>query len=210
MRTRKIWAIVKAFIAFLALFLIAINLVPALFVRVPMNPVGNKKYDVIIVLGYPALEDGRPSPMLKQRVVASIDLYQHHYGQHLIFTGGAAHNRFVEAEVMSEVARSMGVLATSIVRETKAKNTCQNALYSVGIMRQRNWHSAIVVTSPNHLKRASYLFARYPIDFAVSSAGYPSEMNVVERMLFEQWEQYALTRLAALGYPNCKSAEQKQ
>jgi hypothetical protein len=64
MRTRKIWAIAKTFVAFLALFLIVINLVPALLVRVPMNPVGNKKYDVIIVLGYPALEDGRPSPAL--------------------------------------------------------------------------------------------------------------------------------------------------
>jgi uncharacterized SAM-binding protein YcdF (DUF218 family) len=204
MRTRKIWTIAKIFLAFVAIALIVINLVPALFVRVPMNPVGNKKYDVIIALGYPALEDRQPSPMLKQRVVASIDLYRHHYAEHLIFTGGAAHNRFVEAEVMSEVARLLGVPDTSIVRETRAKNTCENALNSVGIMQQRNWHSAIVVTSPNHLKRASYLFARYSIDFAVSSAGYPSEMNVVERMLFEQWEQYALTRLAVLGYPNCQ------
>jgi uncharacterized SAM-binding protein YcdF (DUF218 family) len=205
MSIRKIRMLFGVFFAFLAIFLIVINLVPAFFIRVPMNSVGDQRFDVIITLGYPALQAGQPSPILKQRVVQSVNLYNRDHADHLILTGGAAHNRFIEAEVMAEVARLMGVPATNIIEETKAKNTCQNALNSVGIMQQRNWQSAIVVTSPNHLKRASYLFAHYPINFAVSSAGYPPEMSFVERVLFNQWEQYVLTRLAVLGYPSCKS-----
>lgn len=204
---KKAWVFVRTFLAVIAIVLSVINLVPALLIKPPMNAVGNKKYDVIITLGYPALENGQPSPMLKQRVVASVNLYHHHSAEHLILTGGAAHNRFVEAEVMSKVAHSMGVPLTALVQEIKAKNTCQNALNAVAIMQQRNWHSAIVVTSPNHLKRASYLFTHYPIDFAVASAGYPSEMNEVERMLFNQWEQYALTRLVVFGYPRRKPTD---
>lgn len=143
--------------------------------------------------------------MLKQRVVEAVKLFKQHYADHLIFTGGSAHNRFVEAEVMAEVARSLGVPMENMVQETQAKNTCQNALNSVGIMQQQDWHSAIVVTSPNHLKRASYLFSHYPIHFAIASSNYPAEMNVLERGLFHQWEQYALTRLTFFGYPHCKS-----
>jgi uncharacterized SAM-binding protein YcdF (DUF218 family) len=197
--------LVGIFFALLATFLIAINLIPAIFIRVPFNPVGNQRFDVIIALGYPALEDGHPSPMLKQRVIAAIKLFKDHHADYIIFTGGAAHNRFVEAEVMVELARSLGVPTANIIQEGKAENTCQNAFNSVKIMQEKNWHSAVVVTSPNHLKRASYLFAHYPIHLAVSSSDYPAEMNLFERVLFKQWEQYSLTRLTFSGYPSCKS-----
>lgn len=199
------WLRVRIPLLLLAMGLIAINLIPALFIRVPMNSVGNKTFDVIVALGYPALDNGNPSPMLKQRTIEAIKLFKEHRAEYLIFTGGAAHNSYVEANVMAELAHSMGVPPDKIILETKARNTCQNALNAVEIMQQRNWHSAIIVTSPNHLKRARYLFAHYPIRFAVSSSGYPIEMTLLERVLFNQWEQYALTRLTVTGYPSCKS-----
>ncbi len=121
MSIRKIRMLFGVFLAFLAIFLIVTNLISAFFIRVPMNSVGDQRFDVIITLGYPALQDGQPSPVMKQRVVQSVNLYNRHHADHLILTGGAAHNRFVEAEVMAEVARSMGVPATNIIEETKAK-----------------------------------------------------------------------------------------
>ncbi len=190
-------------LAVLTTVVLALNLIPALCLRTPMPAVGHKTFDVIITLGYPARADGQPSVMLKQRVVAAVKLFQAQRAQHMLFTGGAAHNRYVEATVMAALAHSLGVPSEKIIQETQARNTCQNAAHSVALMQQRHWHSAIIVTSPNHLKRASYLFAHYPIDFAVSSSGYPVEMPRWERVLFDQWEQYALTRLTFSGYPSC-------
>ncbi|XGW00852.1 MAG: YdcF family protein (plasmid) [Leptolyngbya sp. BL-A-14] len=202
-RKARRWLIGMPLALLMAVF-IAINLIPAFFITAPMYPVGNKTFDVIIALGYPSLENGQPSAMLKQRVGEAVRLFNAHAAHHLMLTGGAAHNRFVEAAVMAAVARSMGVPAAAIVQETQAKNTCQNALNSVGIMQKKHWQSAIVVTSPNHLKRANYLFAPYPIHVAVASSGYPAEMHFFVRLLFNQWEQYALTRLALFGYPHCR------
>ncbi len=205
MSQRKTRLLVGTSLALLATFLLAINLIPAMFIKVPLNPVGNEKFDVIIALGYPALEDGHPSPMLRQRVIDAVNLFKNHHADHIIFTGGAAHNPFVEADVMAKLAHSLGVPTANIIQEGKAKSSCQNALNSVKIMQEKNWHTAVVVTSPNHLKRANYLFAHYPIHFAVSSSGYLNEMNLLESVLFNQWEQYSLTRLTFLGYPTCRS-----
>lgn len=58
MTKRKVRLLVGTTFALLAIFLIAINLIPAIFIQVPMNSVENRKFDVIITLGYPTLENG--------------------------------------------------------------------------------------------------------------------------------------------------------
>jgi len=101
---------------------------------------------------------------------------------------------------MSNLAKSMGVPEHFDVLETRVQNTYQNILNSFAIMPERNWKSAIIVTSPNHLKRASYLASHYPIEYAMSSSGYPKSMSLLEQLVFNQWEQYTLTRLYLFGY----------
>ena len=190
----------KFLLSLIVIFFLTINLIPIIFVEVPLKNIGNQKFDVIIVLGYPATEDGKPSSMMKQRVIKGAELFKERHAENVIFTGGAAHNKYLEAAVMAKLANSMGVPDSRIVQETKAQNTYQNAFYSVKLMQQKNWRSAIVVTSPNHVKRASYLFSRYPIDYAVVSSGYPENMSLLEQVVFNQAEKYKLTRLILFGY----------
>jgi uncharacterized SAM-binding protein YcdF (DUF218 family) len=190
----------KLLLIFSAIFFFTINLIATVILNVPMPEVGDYKFDVAIILGYPASEDGQPSPMLKQRVMKGVELFKHQSVQSLIMTGGAAHNQYVEASVMAKLAKSMGVPEHCIVQETRALNTYQNIFNSFAIMRERNWKSAIIVTSPNHLKRARYLASHYPIEYAMSSSGYPKSMPLLEQFVFEQWERYALTRDYFFGY----------
>lgn len=53
----------------------------------------------------------------------------------MILSGGAAHNHFVEADVMAKLAESSGVPAHAIVEEGCAQDTMENVAYSTQIMR---------------------------------------------------------------------------
>jgi len=126
-------------------------------------PLGNTKrtqFDAIIVLGTPADSDGNPTPDMLDRITEGVREYEHGVAPRLIVTGAAAHNRFVEAEVMARVAQSQGVPASVIFQEPQALDTIQNACYSAHILRANGWHSAEVISSAAHLPRAALIFSR--------------------------------------------------
>ncbi|MGA7953707.1 MAG: YdcF family protein [Gloeobacterales cyanobacterium] len=95
-------------------------MIASVVVNVPMLEAGDLKCDVAIILGYPASEDGQPSQMLKQRMMKGVELFKHQLAHSLLMTGGAAHNRYVEASVMAKLAKSMGVPEDFIVQEMRA------------------------------------------------------------------------------------------
>lgn len=138
-----------------------------------LAPKGNtaaSHFDTIIVLGTPADSDGNPTPEQLARVSEAVHEYDNGVAPRLILSGGAAHNRFVEAESMARVARAQGVPASAIFLEPNARDTIQNACYSVRIMKQHGWGSAEVVSSPYHLPRAGIIFSRLPIEWHTHAA----------------------------------------
>ncbi len=116
-------------------------------------------FDAIVVLGTPADDDGNPTPELLDRMTEGVHEYERGVAPRLIVTGAAAHNRFVEAEVMERVAEAQGVPASVIFPEPQALDTIQNACFSARIMKQHGWHSVEVVSSASHLPRAAMIFA---------------------------------------------------
>ncbi len=138
-----------------------------------LAPKGNTdqtRFDAIVVLGDPADADGNPTPAQLARVTEAVHEYEHGAAAHLIFSGGAVKNRFVEAQVMAQTAEAQGVPGAAIVRETEARDTIQNACNSVKLMRERGWESAEVVSSPWHLERAGLIFSRLPVKWKVHGA----------------------------------------
>ncbi|MBQ3362629.1 MAG: YdcF family protein [Muribaculaceae bacterium] len=122
-------------------------------------------FDVIIVLGTPATKDCKPTSIMKQRAGKGIELFKQGLAPKIIFTGGQAANECYEAEVMKEYAISLGVPDSCILPEPKAKNTYQNARYSVEIMNEHNMHSAAIVTSKFHCTRSKHIFSNYDIEY---------------------------------------------
>jgi uncharacterized SAM-binding protein YcdF (DUF218 family) len=136
-------------------------------------PAGNtsqNQFDVLIVLGNPVDADGNPSPTQQARVAEAVREYERGDATRIIFTGGAADNQYVEAEVMARTAEAQGIPADAIVEETRAKNTIENACNSLRIMRSHGWQSAEVVTSPYHLQRAAMIFSRLPLKWRMQPA----------------------------------------
>ena len=134
-----------------------------------------KPADVIVGLGFGPASDkqGKPSAELARRVEKAVELYKAGLAPNMIFTG-ANTGAGCEAEVMEEVAVKMGVPADKIFTETRATDTITNAKYSVAIMKQHGWKSAILVSNPYHVHRGKWLFDSNPgIDIQTADAKTP-------------------------------------
>ena len=139
-------------------------------VLAPKENTSQTQFDALIVLGSPADSDGNPTPMEQARVSEAVREYERGAAQRIIFTGGAAHNQFVEAQVMARTAEAQGIPAGAILEEKQAMNTIENACDSLRMMQSRGWNSAEVVTSPHHIPRAAMIFSRLPIKFRMHAA----------------------------------------
>jgi len=123
-----------------------------------------------MVLGSPADADGNPTPTELERVTEAVHEYERGVAPRMIFTGGAAHNRFVEAEVMARVAEAQGIPAGAIVQERTAQDTIENTCDSLKIMRSHGWESAEVVSNSSHLPRTGLILSRLPLTWRVHAA----------------------------------------
>jgi uncharacterized SAM-binding protein YcdF (DUF218 family) len=158
---------------FAILLATAIACVAIIYFSIPMADTQQNQFDVILVLGNPAQADGSIGVVAKSRVLEGIRQYRAGVAPRLLMTGGAVANQFVEAQVMVQFAQSQGVPAAALLAESQARNTIQNAYYSYKIMQVQGWTSALVVSSPTHLRRASLIFTHFPLAWRMDAAPYP-------------------------------------
>jgi uncharacterized SAM-binding protein YcdF (DUF218 family) len=164
-------------------------------------PTGNTSrdhFDAIVVLGTPADDDGNPTPEQLARVTEGVREYERGIAPRLIFSGGAAHNRFVEAEVMAGAAAAEGIPPSAISIETMAKDTIENACYSERLMKMHGWNSAEVVSSGDHLPRAGLIFSHTSLEWRIHAApGFepgvsgPALMETLKTMRYVVYARWA-------------------
>jgi uncharacterized SAM-binding protein YcdF (DUF218 family) len=136
----------------------------------PASNTARDRFDAILVLGTPADSDGNPTPEELARVTESVREYDRGVAPRLVFTGGPAHNRFVEADVMAAAAAAQGIPPSAIFVETKAQDTIENACFSERLMKTHGWRSAEVVSSPYHLPRAGMIFSHTSLEWRTHPA----------------------------------------
>jgi uncharacterized SAM-binding protein YcdF (DUF218 family) len=128
------------------------------------------RFDAIVVLGTPADDDGNPTPAQLARVTEAVHEYQRGIAPRLILSGAAVHNQFVEARVMARAAHAQGIPESAIFEEPEARDTIQNACYSMRIMKAHGWRSAEVVSEAFHLPRAGLILSRLPLEWRAHEA----------------------------------------
>jgi uncharacterized SAM-binding protein YcdF (DUF218 family) len=136
----------------------------------PLSNTSLTRFDAIIVLGYSADSDGNPTPIQLARVTEAVHEYERGVAPRVIFTGAAVANRFVEAQVMAHAAEAQGIPESAILVEPQARDTIQNACYSVRIMNQHGWRSAEVVSNAWHLQRAALIFSHTDIEWSMHAS----------------------------------------
>lgn len=164
---------------------------------------GNVKqdhFDVVIVLGSYTTNDCKPAPIMRERVNKGVELFKNGVASNIIVTGGANGNKCIEADVMAEYAVSLGVPDSAIIREIHAKNTYQNAYYSVEQMEKRNLKSAIIVSSNFHILRSCNVFSNYSILYSMSSVESPKDISKIKYYFWVLREKVILAYHTIWGY----------
>lgn len=161
-------------------------------------------FDTLIVLGTTPRKDGTPSPELRERIDEGVREYKAGVAPHLIMTGGPAHSRFVEGQVMADYAVAEGVPRDAILVEGQAKDTIQNIWYSHVIMDAHGWHSAEVISSPYHLPRTGLILQHYtgPVGFAwrTHAAHWPAEYHLSDKLARDYREAVTCFAVRRAGF----------
>jgi uncharacterized SAM-binding protein YcdF (DUF218 family) len=117
--------------------------------------------DAIAVFGA-AEYDGRPSPVLRDRLRHALDLYQQGLAPILITLGGKeAGDIYSEGGVGRNYLREHGVPEARIIAETHSDNTEQSVAQLSIIARKNNLHTIDVVSDGTHLFRIHELCKAY-------------------------------------------------
>lgn len=124
--------------------------------------------ETIIVLGFPATEDGQPTPLMKYRLDKALRLINHRNIGTIIVSGGAVQNRFPEASVMKKYLMENGVPEDKIIVEDRATSTFGNAYESRKILKKYHLENPIIVTSEEHQPRAKATFSMYISEFRMA------------------------------------------
>ncbi|WP_018178373.1 YdcF family protein [Jongsikchunia kroppenstedtii] len=108
----------------------------------------------IVVLGYGLLPGGGMRPTLITRLQTARDLALRYPGAPIIVTGGNPRGGRTEAQAMKTWLAQSGVPPWRITAENAARDTVGNANNSWAIACGRHTTGLVVVTSPDHIKRA--------------------------------------------------------
>lgn len=114
--------------------------------------------DVIVVLGCNIEGDnGQPGECIQARAGQAALLYHHGLAPWIIASGGGGKERRTEAAVLTRVLIAAGVPAAAILAEDQSRDTIQNLRNSQALMTTHGWHTALLVTEPYHIKRATLI-----------------------------------------------------
>ncbi|HVW78942.1 MAG TPA: YdcF family protein [Alloacidobacterium sp.] len=166
----------------------------------PRQNAGLNHVDTLIVLGCPTKSDGSPTPEQRERVMEGVREYKQGVSSHIIMTGTAAHNQFVEAHAMAVLAEANGVPASAVIEENQAHDTLQNIYYSDKIMEANGWKTTEVISSPYHLPRASLILGHYPqLQWTTHPAQWPPEYGIRKKLDLDWKEARSCMRIRLHG-----------
>ncbi|HIP48293.1 MAG TPA: YdcF family protein [Lutibacter sp.] len=144
--------------------------------------------DVAIVLGA-GTNDGKLSPVFKERINHSILLYQKEVVDKIIFTGGFGKGqKQSDSQTAKNYALGNGIPENDIFIEEESNYTIENLKQSKQIMDSLGFTNALLVSDPIHMKRAMKLAKYYEIDCRPSptkTTMYKSAKTKVRQLLYE-------------------------
>jgi len=105
-----------------------------------------------VVPGCPSTEAGQPSECSWRRAIWAAQVWEEGGLDFLIASGGAVHNRYVEAEVTKAALVALGVPADRIATETQALHTDENIAYSIDIADALGVHRLVGVSDPGQAR----------------------------------------------------------
>lgn len=128
--------------------------------------------EAIVVFAGGVGESGKAGGGTEERVQHAIDIFKRGLAQHLVLSSGYVYS-FREAQVMRSLAMQQGVPEEAIVLEEQSIDTHQNVVFVNDILKRHGWRSALLVSSPYHMRRALLAWRKAAPDVRVIPAAPP-------------------------------------
>ena len=109
--------------------------------------------DCIIILGAGIWED-KPSPMLEDRLLEGIKLYQNSVSDKIIMSGDHGRREYDEVNIMKNYAIEKGILSENIFMDHAGFSTYESIYRAKDIFEAKK---VVIVTQEYHLYRALYI-----------------------------------------------------
>ncbi len=126
--------------------------------------------DAIVVLGSGLVADDTPGGSLAARTQHAVKLWKAKRAPMLLFSGYDDYFQPSQAQAAAHLAHRMGVPRGAMLTEDTSRNTWENALNSVALLKKNGWKRIVLVSDPSHVWRASQHFHNMGMDVAVSGA----------------------------------------
>jgi uncharacterized SAM-binding protein YcdF (DUF218 family) len=181
--------------------------------RFPVPPVPSNIAGIIVLGGTvdPQISEQRDRAAIAgraERLTETLLLAQHHPDAKIVFTGGKwrASDTLSEADAAARYFIDRGIAADRVMRETKAGNTWQNALFTQALAQPKPEENWVLVTSAAHMPRSVGVFRKigwagiipYPVDFRTLPEGYRWRLNVSHNLY--KIDAAVRSWLSLLGY----------
>jgi uncharacterized SAM-binding protein YcdF (DUF218 family) len=176
---------------FLGIILI-LTLPRIIFGKIKYNK--NRNCDAIVILGHPALKDGSPSPILRERIKKGIELYNNKISSKIICTGAAVKNEYIEAEIIKKELLEAGISEKEIICEYRAKSTWDNIKYLKEIMEKEKMNEVVIVSNPAHVRRASIYAEKFGIKHTIEESNIPKEIPKIFLGIIYLYIYYGITK----------------
>lgn len=158
------------------------------------------KSDCAIVLGA-AVHGAEPSAVFEQRIRHGIALYNDGVVKNLLFTGGLGRGAtLAESTVARDYALRAGLPASAIQLETTSRTTRENLIEAKAVMAREGWVSAVIVSDPLHLRRASIIADNIGIQAVTSPTPTSQYRSFGARLKFLLRELYFCHQYLVFGF----------
>jgi uncharacterized SAM-binding protein YcdF (DUF218 family) len=149
-----LFRLIRRFISFILLLLIAIPLYVVGSVWYTARNTEPVKSDFILVMGA-AQFDGRPSDILKSRLEHALEIYKAGYAPKIYTVGaGAPGDRTTEAAASKAWLIDRGVKKNNVIAVAKGRDTLGSTKAYVEAANKAKLKSVIIVTDPYHCLRS--------------------------------------------------------
>ncbi len=122
--------------------------------------------DAIVVFAGGVGESGQAGGGYQERVKTAVDMYRGGFAPRMVFESGFTF-AFREAEIMRDLAISLGVPPSAIVLETHGVNTYDDVIRVRDLLRAQGWRRILLVSSPYHMRRALLVWRKQAPDVDV-------------------------------------------
>jgi uncharacterized SAM-binding protein YcdF (DUF218 family) len=124
--------------------------------------------DCLIILGY-RCEHDQIHPFLKERLDHAISLVSTYSFKKIIVSGGSVASKIPEAVLMRDYLIENGVTPRQILIEIESKDTIENLVNCMEIMRAEDLQSSVIISNLFHIQRMKYIARKLGMETTFSA-----------------------------------------